>query len=519
MTCPTPWYGDRNDKQGDPRAAHGAIRRRTYIEMPKHSCVDGQMTLHPGPMRRVHLLLAGAVMAAGAAALLGNRSATPAEVQGAPLDPTASHPGASGEGRNHIESPSHPPGPPAGAAVTARPAAAAIADLLDLDQRTLTTDGQHYEARLKDGRVAILTIDPVLQALAERLLSEARAPRGAIVVMAPDGRILALAGRRSEPPAKDARDGARPHAAAARASQTAAFDWRLATDIWAPAASVFKLVTASALVAAGVDPSDKVCFHGGLRSVLASNLRDDKRDSRCENLMYGVAHSNNAILGKLAFQRLAPPELTRFAHELGVAEGLPGAELRGTAGAVDIPAVRDLSFAQAAAGFSGSQLSAMGGALLAATFADDGEQPVPRLVASIDGVALPAPARRRAITSEIARAVGRMMLATCEMGSAARSFGRNQPIRVAGKTGTLTRTEPFYMEHSWFVGYAPVEQPQIVVSVVLGNPENWHLRGHEAARRLIDRALDQATGQTAGHATGREKNRTAKIGSTRRVGW
>jgi cell division protein FtsI/penicillin-binding protein 2 len=285
------------------------------------------------------------------------------------------------------------------------------------------------------------------------------------------------------------------------------FDWRIATEVWAPAASVFKLVTASALVAAGVDPADKVCFHGGLRSVVESNLHDDKRDSRCESLVYGFAHSNNAIVGKLAFQKLEPAALTKFAHELGVAEVLPGAELRGTAGAVEIPAVRDLSFAQAAAGFSGSQLSAVGGALLAATFADDGEQPVPHIVASIDGVAVPAPAKRRAVTAEVAKAVSKMMMATCEFGSAAKSFGKHQPIHVAGKTGTLTRTEPFYMEHSWFVGFAPAENPEIIVSVVLGNPENWHLRGHEAARRLID------------HAIGHDKDRTAKIASTRRVGW
>jgi peptidoglycan glycosyltransferase len=119
----------------------------------------------------------------------------------------------------------------------------------------------------------------------------------------------------------------------------------------------------------------------------------------------------------------------------------------------------------------------------------------------------PVLARRRAVTAEIARAVGTMMMATCEIGSAAKSFGKHQPIRVAGKTGTLTRTEPFYMEHSWFVGYAPAQQPQIIVSVLLGNPENWHLRGHEAARRLIDRAI------------GHDKDRTAKITSTRRVGW
>jgi len=482
------------------------------------------MTIHPRSMRRPHppgvpsgqggsgplprarslalgrLLLVGAVAIAGAAALLGGRSGTSAEVQGAPLDEAAAVPS-----QPHQPSAS-PESPPTVANRTV--GTTALADLIDLDQRTLATGDDHYEAPLKDGRRAVLTLDPVLQAYAEKLLAEARAPRGAIVAMAPDGRILALAGRRGEPPAP-ASAGAHPHA-----TGKGTFDWRLATEVWAPAASVFKLVTASALVAAGVDPSDKVCFHGGLRSVVESNLHDDKRDSRCENLVYGVAHSNNAILGKLAFQKLEPAALTRAAHELGVADGFAGAELRGPAGTVDIPGAHDLTFAQIAAGFSGSQLSAVGGALLAATFADDGEQPVPRLVASIDGARVTAPARRRAISSAVAKAVGKMMMATCEFGSAAKSFGKRQPIHVAGKTGTLARTEPFYMEHSWFVGYAPAEQPEIIVSVVLGNPEDWHLRGHEAARKLIDQAIGQA-----GHATGREKDRTAKITSTRRVGW
>jgi cell division protein FtsI/penicillin-binding protein 2 len=62
------------------------------------------------------------------------------------------------------------------------------------------------------------------------------------------------------------------------------------------------------------------------------------------------------------------------------------------------------------------------------------------------------------------------------------------------------------MEHSWFVGYAPAEKPQIVVSVVLGNPENWHLRGQEAAKRLIDTALSSRP---------REKDLTGSRGSHR----
>ena len=36
------------------------------------------------------------------------------------------------------------------------------------------------------------------------------------------------------------------------------------------------------------------------------------------------------------------------------------------------------------------------------------------------------------------------------------------------------------MEHSWFVGFAPADKPEIVVAVLFGNPESWHLRGHEA---------------------------------------
>jgi len=447
-------------------------------------------------MRRTHVLLASAVAITGVAAVLGNHGGRPAEVRGAPIESPISLPGPASVTKAPAEAVS-----PTGAAaiIVAKPTAvsAALADLLDLDHLALAAGGDHYEAVLKDGRHAILTLDPALQSYAEKLLQEARAPRGAIVAMAPDGRILALAGRRSEE----------------RSKLPAMFDWRLATEIWAPAASVFKLVTASALLAAGVDPSDKVCFHGGIRSVVESNLRDDRRDSRCESLTYGVAHSNNAILGKLAFQKLEPAALTTLAHSLGLglAEHVPGSEVNAFAGAIDLPSVRDLSFAQAAAGFSGSQLSVVGGALLAATFADDGEQPVPRLIASIDGVAQAVPARRRAVTAEIARAVGKMMMATCEFGSASRSFGRRQAIRVAGKTGTLTRTEPFYMEHSWFVGYAPAEQPEIIVSVLLGNPESWHLRGHEAARRLIDRALHPAKAH--------DKDRTAKVTSTRRVGW
>jgi cell division protein FtsI/penicillin-binding protein 2 len=315
--------------------------------------------------------------------------------------------------------------------------------------------GDHYEAPLSDGTRAKLTLDPDLQQQAEKLLDQARAPRGAIIAIAPDGRILAIAGRKTDEP---------------KGGTKGQLDFKLATDSWAPAASVFKLVTASALVEAGVDPDDKVCYHGGIRSVSESNLTDSKHDGRCESLLYGVAHSNNAILGKLAFQKLEPSALDSLAHDL-----------LGTNAELTLTHDKNLTFAQSAAGFTGVRMSVMGGALLAATFADGGEQPVPHLIADA------APTTHRILPADVAKQVSRMMVGTCEFGSAARSFGKKQS--VAGKTGTLVTHEPFYMENSWFVGYAPADKPEIIVAVLLGNPESWHLRGHEAARKLIDRAM------------------------------
>src|SRR5690348_16129466 len=120
-------------------------------------------------MRRV-VFLAGGVLLAGAGVFMhsggGPGAAPAASIQGPALEPA---------GSATIEAPTPPPPAP-------KPA------VLDLDKMTL--DGDHYVAPLGDQQVQ-LTIDPDLQKLAEKLLDESRAPRGAIVAMTPDGKILA----------------------------------------------------------------------------------------------------------------------------------------------------------------------------------------------------------------------------------------------------------------------------------------------------------------------------------------
>jgi len=299
--------------------------------------------------------------------------------------------------------------------------------------------------------------------------------------MAPDGRILALAGRRAASPSGGL-DGES--------------DPTLALDVWAPAASVFKIATSAALVRAGVSPTERVCYHGGVRSVMESNLVDDRRDRACQDLRYGLAHSQNAILGKLAYQRLTPTTLGQAAADLGFAGQLDGWVLAGPRGEVELPPTNDLGFAKAAAGFSGSYLSVVGGAVMTNSVATGGLQAQPQLIAEVwdeRGASTPVSPvpPSRVLEADVAAAVADMMEATCRSGSAARSFaslGRDPSRAVAGKTGTLAQDEPYYMEYSWFVGFSPAVRPEVTFAVLIGNAADWWMKAHTAARELLDRA-------------------------------
>jgi cell division protein FtsI/penicillin-binding protein 2 len=369
------------------------------------------------------------------------------------------------------------------------PAAPPSDDLSGLDLSKMELVDDHYEVALPDGKKAILTLDPTLQDAALKVLDHAKAPRGAVVITATDGRILAYAGRRGTgDAAKDPK----------YAGKNGVADFSLANSAWAPAASVFKLVSASAMLEAGVDPHQSVCYHGGLRSVTESNLVDDKRDNLCNDLSYGLAHSQNAIIAKLAAQNLEPAALKTMADTLGFGGEAMTWALGGETGESTVPDEKGVDFAKTAAGFEGSKLSPIGGALLANTIATGGERVTPTIVASIvdaDGtkhdVAVPAPTR--ALPEDVAHEVEQMMVQTCDSGSAAKAFrgkdGLPRSVKVAGKTGTLSPDDDPSIEYSWFVGFAPAEAPTVSVAVVLGNTDLWWLKGHTAARMLVQAAL------------------------------
>ena len=347
-------------------------------------------------------------------------------------------------------------------------------------------DGR-YEADLTDGGHAELTLDPRLQTSTEDVLRAFQIRyAGAVVVSIPDGRVLALVGHSAADPRLGAQE--------------------LALGAWAPSASVFKVVSATALVEHGVSASTRVCYHGGVSAVLPDNLVDiPALDHRCDTLGYGLGKSQNAIIAKLVTQHLTAEDVARVGHTFGYGEAIPF-ELPVEPSSLDVPADA-LEMARASAGFWHSTLSPLHAALLAATIANAGDMPAPTLIdRAVDAggrpepTAIPAP--RHVADAAAAAQVGHMMELTTRIGTARGTFRNKRgqrllPVEVAGKTGTLAaNTDRGPIGYSWFVGYAPADHPRIAFAVLLGNGPSWRIKATYVGRHIVGQYL---AGRGGGH--------------------
>ena len=354
------------------------------------------------------------------------------------------------------------PGIPATRALAAesRPA-------LDLD-RISERDGR-WVAPLAAGGDARLTLDLELQQTAAKLLSNANPMRGGMVVIdARSGEVLVWA--------ESARDG-RHH--------------QVLTTARVPAASVFKLVTTAALFeTTSVSPGEKICISGGTHGIERRHLDPPHGDAtECSPFAYAIGHSKNAVFAQLATHRLLRQGLIDTARQLGF-NGLIPFEIEVPVGTLDVP-YGDLEFARTAAGFQGSTLSPLGGAYLASVIAHGGEATAIRVTESdTDVLDDKAAVLGRVLKPLTAERMRRMMEVTVQSGTCRRVFSdeRGHPylgqLRVSGKTGTL-RPESNEGMTSWFIGFAPSQKPEIIISVMLENGAVWRHKANELARDFL----------------------------------
>jgi cell division protein FtsI (penicillin-binding protein 3) len=121
-----------------------------------------------------------------------------------------------------------------------------------------------------------------------------------------------------------------------------------------------------------------------------------------------------------------------------------------------------------------------------AAIANGGILRSPRLVTAADGVELPPDDGRRVISRKDSAAVREMLEGVLAPGGTAQEV--DVPgYTLAGKTGTAQKVDPetgTYSESEFvasFVGFAPAQDPQLLVSIVVDNPKGDYYGGTVAA--------------------------------------
>lgn len=334
------------------------------------------------------------------------------------------------------------------------------------------------ETRVGDAEYR-LTLHPRLQPRISSYLRKKDPVVGAFVAIDPrSGRLLALA--------EHARDPKSRHHPAVSARP--------------PSASTHKILTALAVFMKepDYDISKKICYHGGFRRLTQRNLRDDpRRDHRCEPLDRAFAKSANAIFGKLSLRHLARADVESLGGALGFGEEPLPFPLLYEPGSLTL-ADDKWEMARRAAGFWGSHMSPVHGALLASVLAGGGVLHTPYVV---DEVVVSGAQRFKARPSEPLRIlpsgpvakVHSLMSQTGEQGTGRKYVRASKLLRKLGvpcKSGTLSGYKGDPLRYTWFIGYAPKDDPTIAFAAMIGNDGRWRIKAGHLMRQALEIYFD-----------------------------
>jgi cell division protein FtsI/penicillin-binding protein 2 len=94
------------------------------------------------------------------------------------------------------------------------------------------------------------------------------------------------------------------------------------------------------------------------------------------------------------------------------------------------------------------------------------------------------------LTADLAAELREMLVDTTRRGTARSAFrdprGRPLlgPVRVAGKTGSLSGHDPDG-RYEWFAGIAPADEPEVAVAVVLVQGDLWWRNASQVAAATL----------------------------------
>lgn len=390
-----------------------------------------------------------------------------------------------------------------------------------LEKRGIDTSGvigRHgvelaYERALHDGHDVVLTIDLDVQELAEAAVAD-HAAAAAVVVEVDTGRILALVSTPAFDPNVLSNELTPAEHARLQADPRHPYVDRTLQRHYPPA-STFKLVTSIAGLEADATPDEVTCR--GSRIVGKRTLLDMHAHGAVD-FLGGLEQSCNIYFWEVA-ERVGVDRLTEVARDLGF--GAPtGLGINGdVAGLLPAPTSPDepprdahLRALYAGIGKGEVEVTVIQLAMAYAALASDGRLMEPQVVRQViapDGEVIidARPILRRQIAASPATLAlirrGMWRVVNAPHGTA---YGvRRGRVKMAGKTGTAQVRGVLDEErsaapggwdptlaHAWFVGWGPVDDPAIVVAVLV---EHGGVGGAVAApvvRAIMDGTLRRA---------------------------
>jgi hypothetical protein len=258
-----------------------------------------------------------------------------------------------------------------------------------------------------------------------------------------------------------------------------------------PAASLVKVITAAAALDHDPQAARLPCRYSGSPYRLTAARVDPPKRGNVVSLRQALATSNNQCFAQLAVHSVGEEMLLDTISRFGWLDEPAPAHAAGTV----VPAADRYGVGKLGCGLAGCRITPLHAAQLASALAY-GEIVEPRWVDRVVDAAgrellLPSLAPPRQVLSrELAEELRGMLVDTTTRGTARRAFrargGRPLlgPVQVAGKTGSLSGTDP-RGRYEWFIGVAPADDPHIAVAVVVVQHGRWWRNASQVASEVL----------------------------------
>jgi penicillin-binding protein A len=264
-----------------------------------------------------------------------------------------------------------------------------------------------------------------------------------------------------------------------------------------PPGSLFKVIVSAAALEDGRTPETVIPAPDILTLPQTNTQLRNFGNSRCSSSQEQPLIDALTVSCNTAFAQLGIDLGEDRVREMAEAFGLDGEGYEipldvAPSGIGDVESAAALG--QTSIGQRDVRMTPLQAALVAATVANDGVQMKPYIVDQVQAPDLTVidstqPEEwREPISADVANQLTEMMLSVVENGSgrAARISG----VEVAGKTGTAQVSEEV-ADHTWFMGFAPADDPQIAVAVFVANGGGTGgERSAPIARQVIEAYLD-----------------------------